>query len=69
MACINKIAMNIIKAKCVGNKNLYWLGLSVDYDDYCSMHTEGELLTDVEYTSIRLWYARKSRVKKEINND
>ena len=72
MACLNRICMNIIKEKCIGNKNLLYVGNSYDYDVYINMiavnhydieHTK--LLNREEYTFLKTWINKKPRIKKE----
>ena len=71
MACLNRIAMNIIKAKCIGNKNLYYLGCTQTYKDYVddielNMYdvSEKDMLNEEEYFFVKTWSTKKPRLKK-----
>lgn len=64
--CLNRIVMNIIKAKCVGNKNLYYLGITDNYESYLVAREdtdESKVLNKEEYDFIKIWYNKKSRAK------
>ena len=65
--CLNRITMNIIKDKCIGNRNLECLGISKDYQDYCRMFCGDNKLTEEEYMFVKTWSNKKPRAKtKEV---
>lgn len=61
--CLNRITMNIIKDKCIGNRNLEAIGLCDSYEDYCRMITEEHRLSKEDYTFVKTWSNKKPRAR------
>lgn len=73
--CLNRITMNIIKDKCIGNRNLECIGLTNSYEEYEIMYLKNyvdeaqrkNVLTEEEYMFVKAWSNKKPRAKtKEV---
>ena len=62
--------MNIIKEKCIGNRNLECLGLINNYEEYeimyCALSDVAQrkkVLTEEEFMFVKTWSKKKPRTK------
>lgn len=72
--CLNRITMNIIKDKCIGNRNLECIGLAKSYEEYEIMYCalsdaqqRSNMLSKEDYVFVKTWSNKKPRAKtKEV---
>lgn len=73
-ACLNRISMNIIKNKCIGNRNLEYISISKDYDTYCNyvntqcsdpgIFFDYPYISEEEFMFVKTWINKKPRTNK-----
>ncbi len=73
MACLNRICMNIIKDKCISNRNLEAVGLCETYKEYEIMYyalsdvaQRKNVLAEEEFMFLKTWSKKKPKVKKDV---